>query len=241
MQNLCWLGESGTPCAAEAELKLWLAKPEKRRRDPSGDEKREQYKYGRTKALRATDQCCIEPAGLNSGISAAQNGASDWHCLAPHRHTSISLFLFFSSQFSDPPTHLTWHANVLSTNETGTYELTQSTTIFFHRFLVPTILTMHVFLGFFWRALCSSGKKPNMFTSDPEKNVCKCWSFWIPKCNTVPRTPGRCPHFFVCVFLDVVVSAHMINSKSQNSTFIEIFSDCIYLFHPTKKLFMFVV
>lgn len=159
MQNLCWLGESGTPCAAEAELKLWLAKPEKRRRDPSGDEKREQYKYGRTKALRATDQCCIEPAGLNSGISAAQNGASDWHCLAPHRHTSISLFLFFSSQFSDPPTHLTWHANVLSTNETGTYELTQSTTIFFHRFLVPTILTMHVFLGFFWRALCSSGKK----------------------------------------------------------------------------------
>lgn len=36
------------------------------------------------------------------------------------------------------------------------YELTQSTTIFFHRFLVPTIFTMHVFLGCFGKAWFSS-------------------------------------------------------------------------------------
>ena len=40
--------------------------------------------------------------------------------------------------------------------ERHTYEFTQSTTMFFHRFRVPTILTMQVFLGFFCRAWCNS-------------------------------------------------------------------------------------
>lgn len=58
-------------------------------------------------------------------------------------------------QFKQIPLHLRHEAN--------TYELTQSTTIFFHRFLVPTILTMHVFLGFFWRALWSSANRQTSY------------------------------------------------------------------------------
>lgn len=37
-----------------------------------------------------------------------------------------------------------------------TYELTHSTTMFFHRLRVLAIFTMHVLLGFFCRAPCSS-------------------------------------------------------------------------------------
>lgn len=44
------------------------------------------------------------------------------------------------------------------THEVDTYELTHSTTMFFHRLRVLAIFTMHVFLGFFCRAPCSSAR-----------------------------------------------------------------------------------
>lgn len=50
-----------------------------------------------------------------------------------------------------------------------TYEFTQRTTMFFHRLRVPTILTMHVLLGFFCKAWCNSeirpGTRDDLFTS----------------------------------------------------------------------------
>lgn len=60
---------------------------------------------------------------VNSGILTAQNGASDWHCLAPHSHTSTHKhFPFFSLGFPILPcTKLYTHrrSNCFPSTETG--------------------------------------------------------------------------------------------------------------------------
>lgn len=53
------------------------------------------------------------------------------------------------------------------------YEFKQSTTIFFHRFLVPTIVMMHFFLGLKWRTLWSSSKKTPRYQQTDNFWPCK--------------------------------------------------------------------
>lgn len=151
-----------------------------KRRDPTGDEKAERHKYGKVDHLDKTSEGrwsmlyqasrSIVASWLHK-MACLAGIASPWTHIHKHSHTSafVCSFLWFRHSHTHNTTLNTDMSKLLSgsTYMTNTYELTHSTTIFFHRFLVPTIFTMHVFLGFFWRAPCSSGNKQSKFILEP--------------------------------------------------------------------------
>lgn len=118
-------------CRKRSGLRLRLHLPQEMKREPETAPK-----YGGPKALRATP--------INAASSLQVNGERDWPCLA--RVHAQAGFFSPASRFHSHNRPAT-NRRLRELRNEAAYEFKQSTTMFFHRFLVPTMVMMHFFLG----------------------------------------------------------------------------------------------